>query len=628
MNKNNDSPPDFVWIPLDNNINMVAANGASMPVSDTVPPQVLWQREHRKYTDKWWGLIYLLAYIAFLGCGIAISVNSHEKYDVVSDGNGTDTYYVSSHYEADVKQCCKSFEDKDVDDYFIIFTNSYNLCGSLRPEEGSDGRERRYLAETGNSNFRGDEGIFDAFLDAPEIIVGIMSLTIVVGLVWIILLRFFAKPIVIGAELAKIAIFIYMGIVQENMGTRVLCFLIAVGILAYDIWARKEILYAADIISYAVVSFKANPIMFVALIFIQLLFAANALLFVFFFSKSFNVAEVSQDSCHYKYAGFVDDAAIYMSLAYLWTIFLFNKMRLSVIATIIGSWHFHQEDKPGIVTALLNTTTTSFGTLSVSALISTVAERVCRMSQEACWKSWLGPAIFVTAPLQLILCIFGTCIGTIIKMLTKYAVIMHVWTGLPFIGSAKKVKDILSRHFKGGFVTEVTSQSVLRLASYAFSLGIAMLTWVWFDDKFNTDSLSGSGGSAILFVLTGLFALWYPVLGLYVIIMVNSYLRDIAYQHIWLPPLAAIFVGCLTMMFFVFLSDIFLDTIDTLFLCFAVDKDNNITNDSELEKLVSSLPVYLGEVTQEEEEKEGMPVAVATAIPIAPSAVHDNDARV
>ena len=82
------------------------------------------------------------------------------------------------------------------------------------------------------------------------------------------------------------------------------------------------------------------------------------------------------------------------------------------------------------------------------------------------------------------------------------------------------------------------------------------------------------------------------------------------------------------MMFFVFLSDIFLDTIDTLFLCFAVDKDNNITNDSELEKLVSSLPVYLGEVTQEEEEKEGMPVAVATATPTAPSAEHDNDARV
>mmetsp|Transcript_8024 Transcript_8024/g.11614 ORF Transcript_8024/g.11614 Transcript_8024/m.11614 type:complete len:613 (+) Transcript_8024:84-1922(+) len=583
------------------------AAGHASAESHTIPRQVLWQNEHRQYHDKWWGVLYFMSYVAFLGCGIAITAYSHDRYDVVRENNETIKYYVSNHYETEAKRCCASLEQKT-----DFIENYYNLCDELRPEAG-DGRQRRHLAETGDSDFRGDEGVFDAFLDAPEIIVGILSSTIVVGIIWILLLRFFAKPVVIVAEIAKIAIFVYMGVIQEITSTRVLCFMIAGFILLYDILTWKRIMYAAEVISYAVVSFKANPAMFVALIFLQLLFAANALLFVFFFSKSFNVAQVSQDTCTFEYPDFVSGASIYMSLAYLWTMCLFNKMRLSVIATIIGSWHFHPEDKPGIMTALFNTTTTSFGTLSASSLISTIAEKICRMSQEPCWKSWLGPAFCVTAPLQLLLCIFGTCIGEVIKMLTKYAVILHVWTGLSFVGSAKKASQILSRHFKGAFVTEITSKSVLKLASYAFSVGIAMLTWVWFDHRYNTNTVPGGDGPyTIFFILVGLFGLWYPVLGLYIIVLIDKYLRHLEHQHIWLPFLAATFVGCLTMIFFVFLSEIFLDTIDTLFLGFAVDKDNDIANDPDLEKLVEASPVYCGEIIDKTDEET--PVAIATPV--------------
>jgi len=596
-------------LPVDDTI---VDNNASVPESNTVPRQVLWRREHRKYTDKWWGVIYFLSYVAFLGCGIAITTYSNDRYDVVMEANETRRYYVSGHFEAEVKQCCKSLDEKEEDDDDW----TYNLCDQLRPE-GNDVRQRRYLAETEGSSFRKDEGMFDAFLDAPEIVVGILCLTIVVCLAWILLLRFFSKPVVLLTELAKIGIFIYLGVV----GRSTICFVVAAGILLYDIWAREQIIFAAEIISYSVVSFRANPVMFLALIFLQLMFAANAFLFVFFFSKSFNMTEVS-DGCNYEYPDFIGGVSIYMSLAYLWTIFLFHKMRLSVIATIIGSWHFHPGDKPGILTALWNTTTTSFGTLSVSALISTVAEKICRMYQQPCWQSWLGPAFFVTAPLQLLLCIFGTCVGTIIKMLTKHAVILHVWTGLSFIGSAKKVKNILSRHFKGGFVTEVTSQSVLKLASFAFSIGIGMLAWLWFDDKFNIQTISGDGSSIFAFAILGIFLLWFPILGLYIIIFLDKILRDGAWgdDKLWIPPMAGIFIGCLAMMFFMFISEIFLDTIDTLFLAFAVDKDNGDISNLELAGLVEKLPVYTGQVTTHQEEDS--PVMVATIIPETPPAAN------
>jgi hypothetical protein len=205
-------------------------------------------------------------------------------------------------------------------------------------------------------------------------------------------------------------------------------------------------------------------------------------------------------------------------------------------------------------------------------------------------------------------------------MLTKFAVILHVWTGLPFVGLAKKVFKIMSRHLKSGFVTEVTLEGGLHLASYVFSLCVALLTWTWFDKKFDTEMLPGGSDATfvIVYVLFGLSNLWYPVLGLYLIILVNKFLCPFEDQHLWVPPLAAIFVACLAMMFFTFISAIFLDAIDTLFLCFAVDKENGVdmSKHEEFEKLIKTMPgnPYLSDVIKDD-DYDDMPVAIATAIP-------------
>lgn len=130
------------------------------------------------------------------------------------------------------------------------------------------------------------------------------------------------------------------------------------------------------------------------------------------------------------------------------------------------------------------------------------------------------------------------------------------------------------------------------------------------DDEFDCNTLSpGGDGVAIIgyfFVL--LFFVWYPVLGIYVMILLNqtfqrsaktSLAREgenfSAWNHHWIPPLTACFVGSIAMMLFLFLSSIFLDTIDTLFLCFAIDKDNNVLiPDEAFVALVSEMPSYTG----------------------------------
>lgn len=429
------------------------------------------------------------------------------------------------------------------------------------------------------------------------------------------------------AEIAKIAILIIMGIYQVHVPTRVVFWVLAALFLVYDIWARKKLMLAARIIEYSTKAMKANPSIFIGSIAIKLLFAGNAALFVYFFSESFEVTEVrsfpseyyggvTDNFCTFASPNYVRGITVYLCLSYLWTILLFEKMRLSIIASVVGSWHFHPQEKPTVVACIKNIGP-SFGSIAISALISSLAEYVNRILNENTWYWWISPMVIVILPIRLFACCFGTCLKTLVQMVTKFALILHVFTDQPFMASAKSAFQILSRHFKGGFVTEVTSKSVLNLGSYAFSIGIAMITWKWIDDEFDCGTLSdletGDPMWFILYILIIMFNLWFPILGMYLIIILNKYLQDSgaaavergieSSNYLWIPPIAATFVGCIAMLLFQFLSSIFLDTIDTLFLCYAIDKDNNIdVSHDEFTSIVKEVSTITESESSDEEQ--------------------------
>lgn len=208
---------------------------------------------------------------------------------------------------------------------------------------------------------------------------------------------------------------------------------------------------------------------------------------------------------------------------------------------------------------------------------------------------------------------------------TKYSVVLHVFTGKTWMGSAKKVFKILKRHFKGGFVTELASASVLHLGSFVFSISLYFIAWVWLDAEFKTDSFVGVSDEVLMAVgwcFFALFSIWYPVLGLYLIILVNRWLSQSNWEpETWVSPMAAAFIGCIAMMFFNYLAGTFLDTVDVLFLCFAIDRDNKKSADNEFAKLVfEGVPAVLVEPDLEgtekgDDEESGAPVALAEVTP-------------
>lgn len=565
---------------------------------------------NRKVTDKWFGAVYILFYVSFLSCGIYLVTQSQNRFTVNESG----VHVISDFYIQDAEQCCATNNNQGL------------LCLYLQ-----GGAENRRL-QAGNSSFDGDEGVFDALMEAPEIPIGVISFAIMLAVLWLILLRFFAKPIVVLVEILKVGVFIALGTQQNEEGPKIICFAIACGFALYTLWAWKKLLFAAKMIKESTIAMKENPSVLVGGLLLKILFVGNAALFIWFFSESFNVVRVgtysiddyysgaTYSNCDFVYPQYVQGISIFISVSYLWTVLLLDKIRLSIIANLVGSWHFHPKSKISLTAAIRNIVP-SFGTLSVAALISTIAEKINQALSQGFWSRSLS-SCFLSVPLDILLCLVGRTIKTLIQMMTKFSVILHVFTGDAFSPAAKKAFNILSRHFKGGFVAEVTSKGVLNFGAYAFSLATAMVTWIWIDDRFNCGSLERDDSSlpgaarVVLYMLLIVFNTWYPVLGIYIIILINKFLRQMerdriefalemnteqddisSYDntnHLWIPPLAASFIGCISMMFFSFLSTgVILDIIDTLFLCYAIDTDNDVhIVNAELVNLIKEVPAF------------------------------------
>jgi len=431
------------------------ASGGNIIVApeDTVPPKV--EFRDRTVTDKYWGALYALFYVVYLSLGFFLVSQSKNPYTYSENGVRTG---IADYYLEDVQKCCDDGLTSGICFFYY-----------------DDGRR----LQSGNSTFSGDEGIFDAFIEAPEIIFGLTALTLAIAFAWVLALRYFSKQVVILSELCKIALFIYFGAIQESSDASITCYAIAFFLAAYAVWAREKIMYAAKVIEKSTIAMKHNPSIFVGGILCKILFAANAAFFIFFFAESFNVVEVVKEDhygynyCEFKPKGYTGPFSVVICICYLWTIFLLDKMRLFIIAGTVGSWHFHPDDKPSIWLSIKNIGP-SFGTLSVAGLISSIADYINKIANRNQCALWMCP---FTTPLAILLCCFGTCLKSFIMMLTKFSVILHVFTGQSFVGSGKSAFKILSRHFKGGFVTEVTSVSVLTLTNYGFSLGISMVAW-------------------------------------------------------------------------------------------------------------------------------------------------------
>ena len=77
---------------------------------------------------------------------------------------------------------------------------------------------------------------------------------------WVVLLRFFAVPIVYATEGLKVAFFLYLAInsiVEGMVMAFVVSLICAMGIVAWDVYAFNKLKFAGQMLSEAAKAFKA-----------------------------------------------------------------------------------------------------------------------------------------------------------------------------------------------------------------------------------------------------------------------------------------------------------------------------------------------------------------------------------
>lgn len=269
----------------------------------------------------------------------------------------------------------------------------------------------------------------------------------------------------------------------------------------------------------------------------------------------------------------------------------YTQFRLVIVSYVLGSWHWHPENKPTPLQALVVSGTKSFGTISYSGIICAIVEKFYEQTKMK-WYHWIPPFLFYAGPYKIFCCILGWCLKTCIKMLTKFSLIIHVFTGDNFFGSAKKCFGIMQRHFVGGFITESSSKAIMQIFAWLMSVALLMSTWAWIDELYDWETVPGKGSAIwILWSFLAAFCTYYPVLGLFVLTLLDGLMKNAGDPSYWVSPFAAIFVGCIARLFFTYMGGIILDAIDVCFVCWAIDKDNNVDlSKSEFSSIVVDVP--------------------------------------
>lgn len=307
----------------------------------------------------------------------------------------------------------------------------------------------------------------------------------------------------------------------------------------------------------------------------------------------------------------------------VWVTYWVSAAKTHVTAISTACWYFDlkegQDGRPKYpaIAALQHVFTTSAGTLAFGSIICTIVERILNAGRSRLW--WTSP---LGCFLRLIFCIFQTLIQT----LTKFTIIVHALNGRSFFGSAKTCFGILKRHFVGATVTDQVGTSVLRLGAYSFSLAVGFAAWAWTDNVKGWDTLSAAGWGNLgfeflfyIFLVLYVYLTMYPLPTIFLIAIFSQYLTG-EYS----APMVGLFCAAVANILLTYIADVVLNAMDTIFLCYAIGKDNNLVVDGhthvEMYKLLGELPEvqvaqpYVG--GQPTQYTTDMATPVAEAIPV------------
>ena len=299
-----------------------------------------------------------------------------------------------------MEQCCSELRE------IGVALENHGLCPLLEDR----GQESSRMLRKVSTRFLGDEGIFDAFLERPDIIC-YLSFVIISPfiLIWFQLLHH-AKQVVIITEIFKItAIIACTGSTMIGFSGGPISFILFIATAVYITYVynhKDNILKAADVISHSTILVRNNASMAYKLLGLKLVYSLQTGILLVTLCTSYEIVEVKPfyGSCYFVSPEYLRRYInTFQIFVWIWTVWTLDMIRLMIVATITGSNYFGQTNNDNNTNTKVNDTlflhenerqeqslifsnvlkramgTQSFGTLAFAGLVtsSSVAVLYC-----------------------------------------------------------------------------------------------------------------------------------------------------------------------------------------------------------------------------------------------------------
>jgi hypothetical protein len=323
---------------------------------------------------------------------------------------------------------------------------------------------------------------------------------VVLGFVWVQLMKIFTKIFIYLMLAAGVAVLIALGVYLFTLGQSntsdsslrwlgVICWIVAVVLAIVTFFLRKKIALTAALFKEACRGVNHNPAVYVVTLIIIALLVGFLAFWLSSFVYLFSVPEDSivikdaqldaqgsaslSSSSGVLFSASYRNLMIYQVFGLLWTVVTLSAVFQHSIAGGIASWYFSRGSGSGSSSvgsptfrALIWGFTTSFGSLAFGSLIVAVVMFINFLLEKAKQSNQTNKVL--QAVVSCIQCCLGS-VQALVQWINKFAFIYIAMHGDNFCSSARGVFDLMGRNLLSAIVVDVIGDFVLLVGKFAMS---------------------------------------------------------------------------------------------------------------------------------------------------------------
>ena len=572
----------------------VDADAAASPAS---PNQLLIERcvkmSDRPNTDRGCLVAFLAAIVAFVAISIALGASAHPRYklnDGMIDG-------VHAYWESKAESCC----DK-TGDYWQMSEMCFQMEKAGQWVAPESDRRLDAVRRLGHNDRPHPDNVWEGFGFRPEIPASLLSGCVLVCIIFLKCMEKCSSVMLFGTFFAQVVGAIVLGVKD---GIRAEYLIAAVLIMIWVGWQRKNIQQAAKVTGAAAHALLQMPSLMLTVFSWLFVSAALVAILIVVASAAGSIATIEETEtemsgydvdgnwvedaytftqCQFKAADWATNSFFIAYLIWQWMWMYSTALQVFLVAGCVGVFHFSRD----LVTPQLPVqfikmgVTTSAGTVSVSALILAIVEQINKYGKFKC--GWC--CCQLADPFFWIAALIKCCCITYLRMITKFSLIFHVFSGEKFWTSAERTAELLKKNGMKALVMETSAINCFFTIGYFLSVGFAFSCWAWMGVEYDKDILGDPSawqwGSFIKWLMSFLtFVLMTrPTCALLLIVWIATSVGD-AINPLWIPWCCGIFTGAVVALFFHQTTSALLTASDTMFVAIAVDREHAHAGDQD-----------------------------------------------